>query len=349
MFDRSNYFRVCCFVLSLLLCTVVQAADPLPAELETAARDYRIEVYSSYRMDRNEFNARRQAGEELLKLWQERGRRADDTTNLIRWFREALQRTQNQQPLPAAPTWSLPEPPTRIPNPFDEPEVVTPTVPQLSATLINLPRQSVVPSWSRWTRQELSPQESSPLTSNPALMLSAKLRSWPTSISIATTTAPSFARQRLNLSAFIAPATMPTVVATKPILATSPTATNNQQTPATSTGKVELNEAEFAARIQGFQRGYRAAQVDLLAAEFTLEQAIDVAQMLSDLQQSQASLKLYHKLVPPMLRDELQALPDLSALQQQLVTRVKTMADGFAPGTDPGWNRLLKKLPATMP
>ncbi len=82
---------------------------------------------------------------------------------------------------------------------------------------------------------------------------------------------------------------MPTVVATKPILGTSPTATNNQQTPATSTGKVELNEAEFAARIQGFQRGYRAAQVDLLAAEFTLEQAIDVAQMLSDLQQSQAA------------------------------------------------------------
>ncbi len=148
MFFLTNYRRFVAFHFgACLLCTVVQAAEAVaqPSWI-TPRATIRIEVYSSYRMDRKRFNARRQAGEELLKLWQERGRRADETTSLIRWVPRSIAANSNQQPLHATPTWSLPEPPTRIPNPFDEPEVVVPaTPPQLSATLINLPRQSVVP------------------------------------------------------------------------------------------------------------------------------------------------------------------------------------------------------------
>jgi len=75
-------------------------------EVRRSARDYRIEVYRTFRDDRAEFDRRREAGGEVLKAWFAAGRNPADSAAVVRWFEEAMQRTRSgfELPLPAPPT-----------------------------------------------------------------------------------------------------------------------------------------------------------------------------------------------------------------------------------------------------
>ncbi|MEQ8786675.1 MAG: hypothetical protein RIC55_10270 [Pirellulaceae bacterium] len=79
-------------------------------DVERAARDYRIQVYDSYRLDRDEYDARREAGDRLLEGFIAAGNPRAYQDEVIDWFRtsQQLSRDGEAAPLPDLPT--LPDP-----------------------------------------------------------------------------------------------------------------------------------------------------------------------------------------------------------------------------------------------
>jgi len=80
--------------------------------VERAARNYRIQVYNSFRTDRPEYDRRQVEGQNLLRSWKRAGRGTVYSKQVIQWFEQGEQVSQAEQiaSLPASPAFaSLPE------------------------------------------------------------------------------------------------------------------------------------------------------------------------------------------------------------------------------------------------
>jgi hypothetical protein len=75
------------------------------SSLEAAARQYRVTVYQTYRLDRAEFDRRRAAVDQVHASWREAGGHPEDLSAVLGWLREATYSSQPEirQPLPELP------------------------------------------------------------------------------------------------------------------------------------------------------------------------------------------------------------------------------------------------------
>ena len=73
--------------------------------LEDAARDYRIRVYETFRLDRPEFDRRRAEWRQLEQSWEDSGKPDRDVPALLDWLAEATAQSQSDSigDLPEAP------------------------------------------------------------------------------------------------------------------------------------------------------------------------------------------------------------------------------------------------------
>jgi hypothetical protein len=98
-------------LLAAVLASVLAGADSgTPASnndalFEGAARNYRIQVYDTFRLDRAEYDRRRAEWTRIETAWQEAGRPEAEQPKLVHWLEEAVaqSRTESVGPLPAAP------------------------------------------------------------------------------------------------------------------------------------------------------------------------------------------------------------------------------------------------------
>ncbi len=73
--------------------------------LERAARTYRVQVYDTFHADREEFDRRRAAWDQMKDAWEAAGRQARDVPELIRWLETATNRSLPDliEPVPELP------------------------------------------------------------------------------------------------------------------------------------------------------------------------------------------------------------------------------------------------------
>ncbi len=86
-----------------------RAVDPLV--IERAARQYRMQLYHSFRLDRAEYERGRKAWEQVVAAWEAAGSRADQRPLLLAWLQAATASVSSgtAKPLPAIPTFETVE------------------------------------------------------------------------------------------------------------------------------------------------------------------------------------------------------------------------------------------------
>jgi hypothetical protein len=93
---------------SVMAAGLAVGAESTPAgrsSLEDAARDYRIQVYETFRSDRPEFDRRRAEWRQLEQSWEAAGKPDRDMPALLDWLSDATAQSQNDSigELPEAP------------------------------------------------------------------------------------------------------------------------------------------------------------------------------------------------------------------------------------------------------
>ncbi len=80
---------------------------PLPESLERHARDYRIQVYRTFRGDRREFDRRRAVWSEVQTAWRDAGNTREEQNKLIDWLTAATLASAGRTlgPLPEPPVF----------------------------------------------------------------------------------------------------------------------------------------------------------------------------------------------------------------------------------------------------
>jgi hypothetical protein len=93
-------FRITSALIATLLLSNFSWADR-PLDIETAAKAFRIRVYNSFRQNRDEYNTRIAAGEEVLSAWTRGGTEAEEQAVLM-WFLAASEASNQgaEQSLP---------------------------------------------------------------------------------------------------------------------------------------------------------------------------------------------------------------------------------------------------------
>lgn len=132
-------------VLMALAAGLVQptgGAIPQPdnAVIERAARQYRMQLYHTFRLRRAEYDRRREAWDQVVRAWEAAGRRADQRHLLLEWLQAALRSATPETlgPVPDIPdfgqtTHPVKEPPAApIPahTPQPEPRAQADVVPE---------------------------------------------------------------------------------------------------------------------------------------------------------------------------------------------------------------------------
>ncbi len=97
-------------LLAGLIVTVVSVGDaklatPEEVSLQSAARDYRIQVYNTFRTDRPEFDRRHEQWVRLIDAWRGADKPNHDVPALLHWLEVA---TANSQPDSISPLPELP-------------------------------------------------------------------------------------------------------------------------------------------------------------------------------------------------------------------------------------------------
>ena len=79
------------------------------SRIDRAARNFRIQVYRSFRIQRTEYDHRRMASDRAMKLWSNSSQTVQDREALLQWFRVATlaSRPENVQPLAPLPALEL--------------------------------------------------------------------------------------------------------------------------------------------------------------------------------------------------------------------------------------------------
>jgi hypothetical protein len=292
-------------------------APQLPVELSAAARDYRIEIYGAFRNNRAEYDLRRKQGETLLAEWQRRGALPDEATLLVRWFDEARRASTRQQPLPALPNWNgealelVPVPPRNRISPSASQTPLLRAMPQKRLRIdpqVKLTSLSLGILRPRESHESLRVLAATPEISRLRVVLAWQdLGSFAASDPSALVKQPSDFRTSLAASEIGLPKTPPLV------------ALNQTTKPVNAEDAAELNTAELRARIRGYDKAWRALQLDLFSEEeLTLERADALVTILTDLRQARRDLLLYQAIAPESLREELRNLPTLDELQKHL-------------------------------
>jgi len=103
-------------LLVLVLAGLFQASEetavpPTTEVIASAARQYRMQLYHSFRSQRAEYERRRAAWDQVVAAWQAAGSRADQRRLLLHWLQTALERSTPETlgPLPAIPDFGLPK------------------------------------------------------------------------------------------------------------------------------------------------------------------------------------------------------------------------------------------------
>ncbi len=106
------------FAMTAICSTASSAENAQDLEIERAARAFRIATYDGFRLNRDLYDARREAGDGLLAKWHEAGAPDEFRLNVLNWFGYAAELPAGS-PLPPMP--ALPEVP---PAPAAEPKPV---------------------------------------------------------------------------------------------------------------------------------------------------------------------------------------------------------------------------------
>lgn len=156
------------------------APEPVdPLIIQRAARQYRMQLYHSFRLQRAEYDRRRAAWDEVLAAWQAAGSRADQQHLLLAWLQAAIKSASPDTfgPLPAIPVFQTAEEPAPLP-PEPLPVILTkpaPAVPEQKLHLHPSPAvevhldQQVWPISARRSASNQLSQPSVPLPSHPVL------------------------------------------------------------------------------------------------------------------------------------------------------------------------------------
>ncbi|MDX1961521.1 MAG: hypothetical protein SFX18_00120 [Pirellulales bacterium] len=360
---RHILHRACWAIgIGLILAVIspVAGQSPPPTELnnaasalETAARDYRIEIYNAFRHQRGEYNRRRQIGADLLAAWAAAGQPADRVDELRNWFEQARVASSAGRELPPVPQIqpdkttqppATPPPPPPLPLPLPEahprPSPAGTTADRLVFRGSSLPRQFVGPSWSQAARTLFSaiPLVAPEPDANIFHTRPNFFPSWPGSIfRDAHNDSPPRIRdldrgKKLVAKIWLTPLELPALPeATAPAAATAGITLPalNPGTPVQSdTVAAQLNVAELAARITAYHKGCRGVQLDLLErGEWTPERIEALSEILTDLQRTYDNLRLYSKLAPPDLAGDLAALRPPTAQWQALAAQCQAAVD----------------------
>lgn len=97
--------------LSLVSAAPVTAMSQYPhsafrtqdSRIDRAARNFRIQVYRSFRIQRTEYNHRRMAGDRAMKLWSNSSQTVQDREAVLQWLRVATLASQPENVQPLAP------------------------------------------------------------------------------------------------------------------------------------------------------------------------------------------------------------------------------------------------------
>jgi hypothetical protein len=152
--------------------------------VEAAARAFRLQVYRTYRTDRDEFERRRAAAEQVHTAWRNAGKHADDEPAVIRWFEEAAyqSRAEIRGPLPEPPRFGHPDSvaqrktpphPLRPPAPLIKPHTPAHVAsPHPSGTSQIVPRtQATAPRTSTILRRPMPGETSSSPTTQKSIII----------------------------------------------------------------------------------------------------------------------------------------------------------------------------------
>jgi hypothetical protein len=110
--------------LTLLIGFPAPAASTLGQErevtVEQAAREYRIQIYERFRLDRDQYNLHREAGDELLRIWRAAGAPAERREAVVQWYEGAAETAlaSRVSSLPPLPVLEVPNPVEASPPEF---------------------------------------------------------------------------------------------------------------------------------------------------------------------------------------------------------------------------------------
>jgi hypothetical protein len=74
-------------VMPLLL--TLASIGQVPADVESAARGYRVEIYSQFHLQHDEYSKRREVADELIEDWARSGKPESQAKELVQWFETA--------------------------------------------------------------------------------------------------------------------------------------------------------------------------------------------------------------------------------------------------------------------
>jgi hypothetical protein len=116
----------------LVFPTPVAVANPQDSNLtiEQAAREYRIRVYERFRLTRDQYDSHRRVGDEVLRLWRITGEPADQSSEVVEWFRQATEATEVSSALPPLPSLK-PRQVVEAASPTEEEAAAEPQAPML--------------------------------------------------------------------------------------------------------------------------------------------------------------------------------------------------------------------------
>jgi hypothetical protein len=277
----------------------------LPEEIERLARDFRIQVYNSFRANRPEYDRRRQAWEDVQAKWREAGAKDEDVALLAEWLRAATDSSVGTgvSALPSTPAFG--SPPVTASGPEVQPLAPQPAAPPLA----DAPPQ--VPPATEPTAPQRTPLEPAPLpppdrvAEKPALPDAPPVTDFPPARPVPAPSAP------------IAPPRI------KPL-------------PLPPPGSAQVNIDELAVRIAGYNLAMRSLDAELLGrTNHSIADLAGMVRRLDDLRTAHEDVKLYWNLLDA---DQRQGLSEMFPARELITsladrigrTRGKLVVDGGA-------------------
>ncbi|MEX0937894.1 MAG: hypothetical protein WDZ59_08525 [Pirellulales bacterium] len=278
----------------------------LPAEIERLAREYRIQVYNSFRADRPEYDRRRQAWEDVHAKWRDAGAKDEHVALLADWLRDATRSSlgASVSALPLTPAFG--SPPVVAVQPKQNRTLPVPAAPPVVHTPPSSEPQAVEPA-----APQRAPVEVAPL---PQVDRVAEKLPEPEAVP------GPIADARPERPAPAAPIAPPRI---KPL-------------PLPPPGSAQLNIDELAVRIAGYNLAMRSLDAELLGrTNHSIADLAGIVHRLDELRTAHEDVKLYWNLLDS---DQRQGLSEMFPARELITsladrigrTRGKLVVDGGA-------------------
>jgi hypothetical protein len=256
----------------------------LPPQIESLARELRIEIYNTFRLERAELDRRRATAAGAVSAWMAAGARAEDTAQLAAWLRaaRAASITGSVRPLPAVPAFGYAPPAAErhMTPPLEPPRtVVRPPDSHLPPTK---PPASAPPVTSR------RPSAASVLVQRPNALPAVEAEPAPATPSRgAAATLANNRATAVDQPPIAPPARRP---APKPV-------------DPDEEDRVEVNLVELEARIAGYNRSLAMLENRLLVDRVrSAEEVTEMIDSLAALASRRADVEIYLNLLDPTER-----------------------------------------------